>query len=312
MKKLPITVLIPTLNAEAHLAEALDSVLDIVEDVFILDSRSSDKTVDIALKYDIKICQRAFTTYGDHFQWFAKNMPITTPWVFFMAQDERFSESLKDCLCELFSSKPEADGYRVKWRLWFMGKPLHAKTSIVRLFRNNKFDISDVICNEQFIVHGEVKDLKGVLEHKDSIDLHVWNEKQNLYSTMEAIAICRDEGRFSCVPKFFGSQLERRMWLKKMFFHLPFRYQMIFWYSYLLKGAWRDGKRGWCWAHLRSEVYRMWELKAMEMKITGRIPEIPKAPHGDFDERVLRTELQRLVQPNTTQCGMDKKRGYID
>jgi len=307
MKKLPITVLIPTLNADLHLKEALESILDIAEDVFILDSRSTDKTVDIALKYNIKICQKAFTTYGDHFQWFVKNMPIKTPWVFFMAQDERFSDSLKESLRELFIKEPEAEAYSVRWRLWFMGKPLHAEGRVVRLLRNNHFDISDVICNEQFVVHGEIRALNGILEHKDSIDLHVWNEKQNLYSTMEAIAICRNAGRFSCSPKFFGTPLERRMWLKKVFFVLPFRYQLIFWYSYLLKGAWRDGKRGWCWAHLRSEVYRIWELKAMEMKITGRIPEIPKAPHGDFDERVLRSDLQMQVLPETVNILLPKK-----
>jgi len=52
------------------------------------------------------------------------------------------------------------------------------------------------------------------------------------------------------------------------------------------RGAWRDGKAGLIWARLRVEVMRMCELKAIEMRTTGKIPEIPKAPCGDFDPRV--------------------------
>ncbi len=297
MKKLPVTILMPTLNAEAHLAEALGSCLDCVEDFFIVDSRSTDRTVDIALEHGIKVCQKEFITYGAHIRWFTQTMPIRTPWVFIMDQDERFSESLKASLYALFEGEPSCNAYQVPWRLWFMGRPLHVVAPMTRLLRKGCFTVSDVICNEQILVEGETGCLDGILEHKDSLDLHLWNEKQNLYSTMEAIAICRDKGRFSCTPRLFGSALERRMWLKKVFFQIPGRYQILFLYNFLLQGAWRDGKTGWIWSHLRSEVYRMWELKALEMRTTGRIPAIPQAAHGDYDPRIMRSAFQRSVLP---------------
>ena len=311
MNKLPITVLIPTWNAAGHLDEVLDSIADIARDVFILDSCSTDETIDIALRRGIKIAQRKFTTFGDHFNWFAKNMPIKTEWIFMLHQDERFSESLKNGLQTLFSSPPPCNGYRINWHLWFMGKPLHISSKLIRLMRKGKFNISNVLANEQILIDGEIGDIDGVLEHRDSLNLYLWNEKQNLYSTMEAVAICKNKGRFSTPPRFWGTALERRMFFKKMFFRIPFRYNLLFFYNYILNGAWRDGRIGWIWSHLRSEVYRMWELKAMEMRITGIIPEIPRMPYGDFDPRVMASELQRQVLPETV-VEWEKKNKKID
>ena len=58
---------------------------------------------------------------------------------------------------------------------------------------------------------------------------------------------------------------------------------------------WRDGQAGRPWAHLRVEVMRMKEFKYKEMKRTGGIPDIPGAPHGDYDPRVLKSPLQKSV-----------------
>lgn len=299
MKKIPITVLIPTLNAELHLNELLDSVLDYVEDVQILDSRSFDKTVDIAIIRGVTIVQRAFTTHGDHFQWMVSNMPVRTEWIFLMAQDERFTPSLVSELRRIFEQDNiSANGFTVCWRLWFMGKPLSVVIDNLRLMRVGNFRISDVICNEQIIVDGSIEKSSGLLEHKDTLSLHDWYEKQNLYSTMEAIAKFSGEKEFSVSPRLYGNRLERRMFLKKIFFKIPFRYQIIFLYNYFLRGAWRNGKTGFIWARLRSEVYRMREYKYIEMIHSGYIPDMPKARHGDYDSRIMKTEIQQILLPD--------------
>lgn len=297
--KLPITVLIPTLNAADHLPDLLEGVLPHVEDVQILDSRSTDATVSIALAHDITILQRPFTTFGEHFQWMIAHMPVRTEWIFLMAQDERFTGSLVREMAQLFERDPEFEGYTVRWRLWFMGRPLSVIVDNLRLFRRGAVTISDVLCNEKLILQGKEGRLVGVLEHKDSLSLHEWYEKQNLYSTLEAIAKYAGKGEFSVSPKLFGTRLERRMFLKKTFFYLPLRYQAIFLYNFVWKGAWRDGRNGALWSKLRTDVYKMREYKYREMKTTGRVPSLPKARHGDFDRRILGSELQRRLLPET-------------
>ena len=112
-QKIPITVLINTLNAGEHLDELFDSILPHVEDVFITDSRSIDDTVDMCLKRGVKIVQRPFKNCGEQAQWSMDNLPIKTDWIFIMAQDERFSESLVTELKQIFTDgiPDDVDGY---------------------------------------------------------------------------------------------------------------------------------------------------------------------------------------------------------
>ena len=80
-KKIPITVLVPTINAEPHLDELLDGVQPYFEDVIVLDSLSCDKTVDICLRRGVKVIQRPFVTSSDQFGWMVTKIPVSTPWL---------------------------------------------------------------------------------------------------------------------------------------------------------------------------------------------------------------------------------------
>lgn len=298
--KLPITVMIPTLNAEGHLNELLDSIEPYVADIFIVDSFSVDKTVDIALQRSIKIVQRHYVNSSDQFQWMLDNLPVQTDWIFFMAQDERFSESLVRELRELFDKGvPEAvDAYMVRWRLWFMGEPLHAISDNLRLTRTGKCRVTQVACNEHFCVPGKVGRLNGILEHKDTLNLHQWYEKQNLWTTMEAVqrvkAPSDDE-----LPKLFGTSLQRKAWYSQLFRKIPCGKVIRFWYYFLKFGAWRDGRAGVIWAMLRGWVIDVVDLKAEEMRRHGIPEKLPEGRHGTYDLRVLKSDLQRMLLPES-------------
>lgn len=298
MDKLPITVMIPTLNAEGHLNELLDSILPYVEDVFIVDSFSIDKTVDIALERNVKIVQRHYVNSSDQFRWMLKKLPVKTSWIFFMAQDERFSETLVAALRDLFRvGLPDGvDGYTVKWRLWFMGQPLHASTPNLRLLRTGKCDVSQVACNEHFLVEGRVGNLNGVLEHKDTLTMHEWYEKQNLWTTREAIQQAAPTSEDEA-PRFFGTSLQRKAFLRKILKKLPGRNAIRFLYYFIKFGAWKDGRAGVVWASLRVWVTNVIDLKVEEMQKTGIPTRIPEGRHGTFDPRILRSELQRKLLP---------------
>ncbi|GAH72771.1 unnamed protein product, partial [marine sediment metagenome] len=110
----------------------------------------------------------------------------------------------------------------------------------------------------------------------------------------EAIMMVKGSA-LAATPRFFGSSLERRMFFMKIFFKVPFRYQIQWLHEVFGRGAWRDGRNGLTWARLRIEVRRMRELKAKEMRLTGAIPQLPKAPAGDFNPRVLNSPLQKQL-----------------
>lgn len=302
MSRASVAVVMITLNEERNLPDALASVADFVEEVFIVDSCSTDATVDIALDYGARIVQRRFTDFGDHWNWALQNLPIKSEWTLILAPDERITDGLKSEIRSVLSANSDLVGYTVRWRLWFMGKPLHVISDVVRLWRTGRGKMSDVIVNENLIVDGPIGRLKGIIEHVDTPTLHHWYEKQNRYSTMEAITIVKGN-KLSARPRLFGSRLERRMFLKKYFFRIPLRYQLQWLHELLGRGAWRDGRVGITWARLRVEARRMREIKAREMRQTGFIPDIPRAAAGDFDVRVLDSKLQKLLLPETvTSC----------
>jgi glycosyltransferase involved in cell wall biosynthesis len=294
MSKLPITVIMLSLNEEFHLPGVIENLEDWAEEIFLVDSCSTDRTVDIALEHGVRIVQRPFTNFGDQWNSALEKLPIKTPWTLKIDPDERVSPTLVHELRELLEGQPQHTGYSMRRRLWFMGKPLHVTSWVLRLWRTGSCHFSDVIVNEHPIVSGSMGKLRGIMEHLDSPDLHHWYEKQNRYSTMEAIMRVKGDP-LAAKPRLLGSSLDRRMWLKKVFYSLPFRYRLQWLYEAFVRGAIWDVSIGRNWIHLRIEVMRAVELKVREMRMTGQIPEIPKAPHGEFDPRILTSSLRKTV-----------------
>ena len=272
----------------------IENLRDWAQEIFIIDSCSTDRTVDIALRQGVNIVQRQFTNFGDQWNFALDRLPINTPWTMKLDADERLSPGLKEEIRILLEGDPKYSGYSMDRRLWFMGRPLHVLQPVLRLWRTGMCHFSDVIVNEQPIINGPVGNLKEILEHYDSQDLHNWYDKQNRFSTMEAIMRVKGDS-FSTPPRLFGTVLERRMFFKKIFFHIPFRYQLQLLHELIGRGAWRDGRLGLNWAILRIWVRRTIEMKVKEMKITKIIPEIPKASPGKFDARILSSSLQKSV-----------------
>jgi glycosyltransferase involved in cell wall biosynthesis len=291
--KLPISIIMLTLNEASNLPGAIENVQSWAQEIFIVDSLSSDCTVDLALERGVKVVQRPFTNFGDQWNFALEKLPVTTPWTCKLDPDERFSNPLVEEIARSVHSENSKEGFGFRRRLWFMGKPMNITQKIIRLWKTGSCRFTDVIVNEHPIIQGEVGYLKGILEHRDSCSLHDWWDKQNRYTTMEAIMRARGD-HLAAEPKLFGNALQRRMFLKKIFPKIPFRFSFLFFADYILRGAFLNGYRGWEWAHLRSELYRMIDLKAKEMAQSGIIPEVPKKS-GNWDARIVGSPLQQLV-----------------
>ena len=246
------------------------------EQVFLVDSYSQDRTVDIALSNGVQVVQRAFTDFGDQWNFALSELPISTPWTMKLDPDERVTSALKEQIASAIE-EDEFDGLSVTRRLWFMGRPMPVKQSLVRIWRTGSCRFTPVAVNEHPIVEGRIGDLTAELEHHDSPNLDHWLEKQNRYTTAEAIAAFEQQA-LAAEPRLFGSALERRMWLKKYFHRVPGRFAILFLYNYLVRGAWRAGWVGYVWARLRCDVMRYRELKRKEMELMGH--SYHKLPRG--------------------------------
>jgi glycosyltransferase involved in cell wall biosynthesis len=273
-----------TLNEAHNLRKVLESIDGWAQEVFIVDSFSVDDTVDIALEYGVNIVQKKFKDFGSQWNFALENLPIKSKWTMKLDPDERLTEQLKASLNVLIND--DIDGIVIERRLWFMGKILPIKQSLLRVWRTGTCRFSNVAVNEHPNVSGKrILSAKGVLEHHDSPNLDHWVFKQNKYTTMEAASQFMQKD-MAALPLFWRGGLNRRMWFKKYFWRIPFRYFLLYLYHYFWLGAWRAGRIGGIWAHLRVEVYRMWEYKFLEMSQRGELFDaIPSFP-GEPDARI--------------------------
>jgi len=279
-----LAVVMISLNEAHNLDAVLDNLEGFAEQVFLVDSYSADDTVDIALRRGVHVVQRRFRGFGDQWNFALSELPITARWTMKLDPDERLDDQLKASVREAIAHG-DAGALTVERRLWFMGRPLGIRQDILRLWRTGSCRFSDVLVNEHPIVEGATVKLAGTLEHYDSPNLHHWLDKQNAYSTAEALSALRGDP-LSAPPRLFGTDLERRMWLKRHFFRLPFRYTLMWLYCLLAQGAWRAGAVGWVWSRLRADVYRMRMLKLQEMRRLGHGYSPPSARIGKPDLRV--------------------------
>jgi len=266
----PVSVVMISLNEGHNMEAVLKNLTGWAHEVFLVDSLSQDNTIDIALRYGVYVVQRQFHGFGDQWNFALRELPISSPWTMKLDPDERLSADLKMNLCSAMRSGL-ADGFSLERRLWLMGKGLPVRQRLVRVWRTGKCLFTDIAVNEHPIVDGALAYVAGVMEHHDSPSLDHWLEKQNRYTTAEAL-IAFNGSMLADVPLFFGTALQRRMWLKKFFYVLPFNYFLLFTYHWIWQGAWKAGWVGYAWARLRVDVIRLIEYKTREMHLTGCLP----------------------------------------
>ena len=282
--KVPLAVVMISLNESHNMDAVLQNVCGWAQEVFLVDSYSADNTVDIALRHGANVVQRQFRGFGDQWNFAMSQLPITAPWTMKLDPDERLTDAIKRNLADAMA-QAVGDGFIVHRRLWFMGCPLPVRHELLRVWKTGSCRFSDVLVNEHPLVDGNLVKVDGDIEHHDSPDLHHWLEKQNAYTTTEAIAA--HQGRaLSVSPRLFGSGMQRRMWIKQNYRRFPARYLALFLHHYLVQGAWRAGWVGYAWSRLRSDVYRLWEYKLREIRLTGRVPVKRASGPGQPDPRV--------------------------
>jgi glycosyltransferase involved in cell wall biosynthesis len=285
----PVAVVLLALNEGHQMAGVLENLRGFAQEVFLVDSRSSDDTVDIALAHGVHVVQRPFRGFGDQWNFALRTLPVRAPWTMKVDPDERLSDALKAEIGARLRDARE-DAFTVPVRLHFLGRALPRRLRLVRLWRSGAARFSDVAANEHAHVAGTEGALQADIEHHDSPDLTHWLAKQNRYSQAEAAARFRGDALAAAPRLAGGGALSRRMWLKRHFWSVPGRYALLYLHHLFVQGAWRAGSAGRAWAHLRTEVFRMQEYKYREMCRLGRVPApIPTQP-GAPDPRVPQHE----------------------
>ncbi len=279
LTKVPLTVLLPVKNEAHQIERALKSILW-ADEIIIVDSQSTDGTIEIAEHYGAQIIQFNFNgVWPKKRNWALEALPFRNEWVLILDADEvmppETEAEIRSIVTDL--KNPHA-GYWINRRFLFMDKWLkHAyfPNWIIRLFRHKlgryqritEGDTSsgDNEVHEPFVVEGTTGFLKSMMDHYAFPDIHSFVERHNRYSNWEARVAMDKRSAPSAAIKDQKTRL--KWWLKHIFLHLPFRPTLRFLYVYVFQKGFLDGRRGYYFSRLHGiyeflNVAKTFELKA--------------------------------------------------
>ncbi len=275
--KVPISVLIPTLNEEVNLPACLDSVVS-ADQVFVVDSFSADRTVDIARERGAEVVQHAFENYSKQKNWALDTLPFRHDWVLIVDADERVTPEMWSEI-EAVVREPERRGapvgYYLNRRFIFLGTWIrHAgwyPSWNLRLFRHRLGRYDDREVHEHVVLNGPVGYLDHDLVHDDQRGLEAYVARHNHYSTLEAAARFKAErnaaDRAKLGGRLFGSPVERKRYVRERIWpSVPGKPLALFVYMYFVRRGFLDGRAGLalCVFHTFQEF--MVGLKLSELK----------------------------------------------
>lgn len=296
--KQDISVIILTLNEEIHIERCIKSLLPFAKDIFIIDSYSTDKTVEIAENLGAKVYQNPFINHAVQFQWGLDNCPIDTKWVMKIDADEYILPELADEIQQkLEKLDDEVSGIYIKRRVYFKDRWIkhgsYYPTWLLRIWKQSDGRMEQRWMDEHIkLSGGKTIQFENDLVDENLNDLTWWTNKHNNYATREAVDILNIIYEFleydEVSARFFGTQEQRKRWLKKRYAKLPLftRPFIYFVWRYLFKLGFLDGKQGLIWHFLQGFWYRflvdakIYEMQ-MRVKKSGKsIKEVIESEYG--------------------------------
>ncbi|MCA9311195.1 MAG: WcaF family extracellular polysaccharide biosynthesis acetyltransferase [Phycisphaerales bacterium] len=288
-----VTVVIPAFNEELNLPLALRSVVGWADDVFVVDSQSSDRTREVAKSLGARVVVQPWLGYAKQKNWALQNLPIRSEWVFILDADESITPALRDEILAI-AARPVSEvaegGFYINRLTYFMGKAIRHcgffPSYNLRFFKAGKARYEDRDVHEHMLVEGETRRLKHLMMHEDRRGLEHFIAKHNRYSTLEARELIRDRalGRAN-QAKHLERGIAFRRWLK---YHvqpkIPLPGLWRFLYMYFFRLGILDGVTGFRFCFFLATYDFFISLKLAELKNMGahRNAELltPDVPRG--------------------------------
>ncbi len=263
-----LSVLILTFNEEKHIARCIKSLQPFAQDVFIIDSFSTDNTIEIAESLGAKVYKNPWINHAKQFNWGLDNCLIKTKWVMRIDADEYVTPELANEIQQkLGCLEKNITGIYVKRQVYFMNKWIkhggYYPTWLLRLWQHGKGSCEERWMDEHIkLVDGDTVQFEFDIVDDNLHGLTTWTAKHNGYATREAVDVLNSIYNFlnydDIKPALFGSQAQRKRWLKLKYSQMPLfvRPFMYFIYRYIFLVGFLDCKPGLVWHFLQGFWYR--------------------------------------------------------
>ena len=276
-----ISTIILTYNEERHIERCITNAFRFSSQVYLVDSFSSDRTVEIAKRLGAKVYQNKWeNNYAKQLNWGLENLPIETEWVFRLDADEYLTDNLID---EIYNRLPlvdnEISGIVFERKMYFLDTLMTKgmlQMNMLRLFRYQHGFCEERWMDEHIVLtQGRSVQFNGFFVDHNLNPLGWWIQKHNGYSIREAIDLLNLEYNFLSPKSADAKKYEMsadalsKREKKKKYANMPlfWRSFVYFLYRYIFKLGFTQGKEGFLWHFLQGWWYRtLVDAKVYEVK----------------------------------------------
>ena len=271
-----MSVIVPIRNEAKNLPRCLGSIAW-ADEIFVVDSQSSDGSEQIAMRLGAKVVQFEFNgTWPKKKNWALENLPLRNEWVFILDADEVLPNEAEAEFRSALANAGETAGYWINRRFMFMGRWLrHAyyPNWNLRLFRHSlgRYEklteaptaSGDNEVHEHVVVKGPTRKLRCEIDHYAFPSVEVFVEKHNRYSNWEARVALAEE---RAANELQSARIAQRRRLKRLAQRLPFRPSLRFLYVYIWQRGFLDGSEGYYFARLHGFYEFLTVAKIRELR----------------------------------------------
>lgn len=267
----PYSFIVLTYNEEVHLPRLLQSIGDLGAPIYILDSGSTDKTIEIGEQHGAQFLQHTFENHPKQWDFALKNFPVTTPWVICLDADQVVTPELKTRL-RAFKDEDHAgiNGIYFNRKNFFKGRWIkhggYYPFYLLKMFRFGAgYSDTNENMDHRFIISGKTDVWKdGIIleENLKENNIRFWIDKHNRYSDLvaqeeiERMKLARSQ---TIQPNFWGSPDERTAWRKQLWWRLPryVRPMLYFTQRIIFQLGFLDGRTGIIFHFLQGFWFRL-------------------------------------------------------
>lgn len=272
-----MTAIILTFNEEENISECITSIKELVKRIVVIDSFSTDATVEIAKQLGAEVYQNKWVNYANQYQYAIDNCNISSKWIFRIDADERLTQASAKELEQVCKENENTDvnGIIIRFEVVFMGKKLRHggiyPFKKLLVYKNGKGYMEQRNMDEHIILtEGRSISLKNDSIHRDYKDLTFWIDKHNKYSSREVM----DYENSLSIRNETNVGMNFKSWVKfNIYYKLPmgFRAWLYYIYRYIFKLGFLDGREGKIYAFLQAYWYRfLVDAKLYENSIKGK------------------------------------------
>ena len=265
-----IAVIILTYNESLHLVRALNSIKSFAREIFVIDSFSTDDTVDLSAAAGAQVLKHPFRNQAEQFNWALDNAPIASRWVMRLDADELIEADLaEEIVRRLPLLPPEITGVNLNRKTIFQGKFIRHggryPLTMLRIWRKGKARVEDRWMDEHiYLTEGTAVTFEGGFADHNLHDLTSFTEKHNKYASREALDVLNRRYHLFEMPveltrRSTANQAKIKRFFKETLYNrIPFEISAFayFFFRYVIQLGFLDGREGLVYHVLQGFWYR--------------------------------------------------------